>query len=306
MGTSGELSQGIRGVCPVLSAAFSVSGALDLESFRSLCAFVASSGVNSVMIFGVATENSKLTDDERSAMLDVALDECHAKGVRVVATTADHSTELAVQRAKSYEQLGVDLINVLPSYFLKPPHDQVVHHLSSILRAVNIPVIIQSLPLGGNELPLAQIVGLRSGHPNLVQVKVENIPSTESVSQVLELSGGRVTPLVGWGGLEWREASQAGAVGVQPGCSLTEIYLEAQSFLDRDDEEGFAEVFDPLRVPLEAWMRHPEVLIAVEKEILYRRGIIQSPYCRHPSAQVSAEDMQHADNMLQRLPGSQS
>lgn len=298
----GELTA-ITGVCPVLSAAFHPDGSLDLPGFRRICSYVASCDVESVMVFGIATENAKLSDDERSAMLEVALDECHSRGVRVVATTADHSTELAVQRVRRYEERGVDVVNVLPSYFLNPDNDQVRRHLSAILEAVTIPVIIQSLPMGGNELPLADIVNLHNDYANLLQIKVENIPSAGPVAQVLTESSGAVTPLVGWGGLEWREAARAGAVGVQPGCSLTELYVEAQKHLDQGDDTAFDTVFEPLRGPLEVWMRHPEVLIAVEKHILQRRGVIDSPYCRHPSADLSTADLEHAERMIHRVTG---
>jgi len=303
-GSTTQARTDITGVCPVLSAAFSADGSLDLAGFRQICSYVATCDVESVMVFGIATENAKLTDDERAQMLAVALDECHSQGVRVVATTADHSTELAVQRVQRFEELGVDAVNILPSYFLNPDNKQVRRHLGAILGAVTIPVIIQSLPLGGNELPLADVVALHTDHPNLRQIKVENVPSAGPVAQVLADSSGAVTPLVGWGGLEWREATQAGAVGVQPGCSLTELYVEAQRHLDRGDAQGFESVFEPLRRPLEVWMRHPEVLIAVEKYILQQRGIIDSAYCRHPSADISPADLVHADQMIERVTGA--
>ena len=55
----------VTGVCPVLSAAFDDDGAVDLSGFASLCRYVVDSGVRSLMVFGVATENSKLNDQEK-------------------------------------------------------------------------------------------------------------------------------------------------------------------------------------------------------------------------------------------------
>jgi len=292
----------ITGVCPVLSAVFCDDGKVDLEGFRSLSRYVVNSGVNSLMVFGVATENSKLTDNERSDMLEVLVQEREGTGVSLVATVADHSTELATARAQTWVDMGADMINILPSYFLAPAKEEVVSHLGAILDSVSVPVIIQSLPSGGLEIPLSDIVALHQDHPNLSQIKVENTPAADLVRLVGDLSEGKVSALVGWGGLEWQEATEAGAVGVQPGCSLIEVYLGAQKFLDSHDESGFATAFAPLRTPLTVWMRHPEVLIAIEKHILSQRGIIASSRTRHPSARLTGQGYELAEEMLKLLP----
>lgn len=294
----------VRGVCPVLSAVFHDSGEVDLEGFRAMCRHVLGTGVSSVMIFGVATENAKLTDDERESMLRVLVSEREGLDLTIVATVADHSTQLASARATRWVELGADAINILPSYFLTPAHTEILHHLETILEAVSTPVIVQSLPSGGNELPLADIVGLAHAHPNLTQIKVEDIPASASVAGVIAASEGRVSALVGWGGLEWREATAAGALGVQPGCSLTELYLRAQRYLDAGDTAGFSAAFEPLREPLKTWMRHPEVLIAIEKHILQQRGIIASSATRRPSAALTTNDYELAGPLIALAEGS--
>jgi len=288
----------VTGVCPVLSAAFDDDGAVDLSDFASLCRYVVDSGVRSLMVFGVATENSKLNDQEREAMLETLVRERRSAPVSIVATVADHSTELAMARAHAWVEAGADAINILPSYFLAPPQPEVLRHLSSILDSVSVPVIIQSLPSGGNEVSLRDIVALHADHPNLMQVKVENTPAADLIRDVTRFSAGKVSSLVGWGGLEWEEAAQAGALGVQPGCSFIELYLDAQAYLESDDHAGFARAFSPLRPALTSWMRHPEVLIAIEKHILRERGIISSQRTRHPSAALGADDYAFADQIL--------
>lgn len=280
----------VTGVCPVIAAAFHPDGSLDLPGFTRLCEHVLATGVRSVMVFGVATENAKLTDPEREAMLAALLGVRGGRPVTVVASVADHATELAVARARRWAAVGADVLNILPSRFLDPPLPEALAHLRAVLTAVDLPMIIQFLPQAGDGLPLGEIVDLAEDHPTLVSVKVEQVPAAAAVRFVHERSGGRLTALVGWGGLEWGEAVDAGAVGVQPGCSLTELYLDAQEALDRGDRAGFAAQLAPLREPLAGWLRHVEVLIAAEKDILRRRGILGSDYCRRPGAQLTAAD----------------
>jgi len=288
----------VTGVCPVLSATFHEDGSLDSASFQRLCEQVMGTGVSSLMIFGVATENAKLSDDERTLMLEVLVRARGTLDIAIVATVADHGTRLAVARAQKWVEMGADCINILPSYFLRPAPPQVLEHLSTILHSVTVPVIVQSLPAGGDEVPISDVLSLHHSHPNFQQVKVENIPASPIVAEVTNFSGGGVSALVGWGGLEWQDAVAAGAVGVQPGCSLTELYLTAQGFLDSKDSAGFAAAFAPLRAPLKTWMRHPEVLIAIEKHILLQRGIIFSSRTRQPSAPVTPGDFDLAQELL--------
>ena len=53
----------IQGVCPVLSVPFHKTGEVDYQSFKSLVSWITSLGTQSVLFFGVASENIKLSDD---------------------------------------------------------------------------------------------------------------------------------------------------------------------------------------------------------------------------------------------------
>lgn len=280
----------VTGVCPVVAAVFHADGTLDLPGFTRLCEHLCTTGITSIMIFGVATENAKLTDGEREVMLAALLAVRGSRPITVIATVADHATELAVARVHRWAAMGADAINILPSRFLDPPASEARDQLRTILNACPVPAIVQFLPQAGGGLPLTEILDLVDECPALVAVKVEQVPAAPAVELVRSHPAGRLTALVGWGGLEWTESIDAGAVGVQPGCALTELYLHAQAALDRGDRKAFAAQFAPLRAPLQLWLRHVEVLIAVEKYILMRRGIIADDYCRRPGAVLTADD----------------
>ena len=125
----------IQGVCPVLSVPFHKSGEVDYQSFKSLVSWITSLGTQSVLFFGVASENIKLLDDERYKLLEILLTQRSDSGMKVIASVADHSAELAVKRAKDYEKMGVDFINILPPTFFNPTTAQINHHISAIPRA---------------------------------------------------------------------------------------------------------------------------------------------------------------------------
>ncbi len=114
----------ISGVCPVLSVPFTDSGEVDYESFESLSKWIILQDTKSVLFFGVASENIKLTDPERYKLLELLLETRRGSELKVIASVADHASELAVKRAKDYEAMGVDLINILPPSFFNPSADR--------------------------------------------------------------------------------------------------------------------------------------------------------------------------------------
>lgn len=281
--------QQIRGVCPVLSVPFTLTGAVDYESFRNLVQWVISCGAESVLMFGVASENIKLNDHERDQLLEILVEEKRRASLTIVASVADHSLELAVIRARKYEAMGADFINILPPSFFAPSAEQILEHLRGILAAVEIPVIIQHLPQAGGMEDVAILAQLADEYENLAMIKCEANPPSASIERVKSLTHGSIGTLIGWGGIFWAEGVQAGAVGVQPGCALTDAYVWAQGALDVGDFTEFERRLNTFIPWIGRWISNVEQLIAVEKSILQRRGIITTAYCRRPTTTWDAE-----------------
>ncbi len=79
------------------------------------------------------------------------------------------------------------------------------------------------------------------------------------------------------------DAIRRGAVGTQPGCSFTEIYVEIwRLFAIGETARGY-ELHRRLLPFISYWMLGTELIIAAEKLISHRRGLIDSAYCRAPN-----------------------
>lgn len=283
----------VSGVCPVLAVPFDEGGALDLQSFRHLVRWLQSleiqgTRVQSVMLFGVASENHKLRDKERKQLLLALLQERADQSLTVIASVADHSAELAAERAQRYQSLGADMINVLPPSFLSPTKEQILTHIERVLQSVSVPVIVQHLPQTGGLVDAETLLPLHDAYPHFATIKCEANPPMKSVASIVAKSAGNVSALVGWGGVNWVGGLNAGATGVQPGCSLTDLYLWAQAALDRGDKTEFARRVGRFITWVREWMGTVENLIAVEKHVLAQRGIIATPYCRMPTVSVTS------------------
>ena len=126
----------IQGVCPVLSVPFHPNGEVDYQSFDRLVNWITSLGTKSVLFFGVASENIKLSDTERYKLLENLLRLRAETGMKVIASVADHSADLAVKRAKDYEKMGADFINILPPTFSIQPLPRLITIYQPSLRAL--------------------------------------------------------------------------------------------------------------------------------------------------------------------------
>ena len=288
----------IKGVCPVLSVPFTTKGEVDYESFRALCRWIIEIGAKSTLFFGVASENIKLSDPERYQLLDILLTERSGSDLKIITTVADHSSELAVIRAKDYEAMGVDYINILPPTFFAPTAAQIDFHLESILKSVKIPVVIQHLPQAGGMADVSGLVNLANKYENLQIIKCEANPPTESIKTVNSLTNGRVRTLIGWGGIFWKEGVAAGADGLQPGCGLTDLYLWAERALLAGDHKEFDSRLDRFIPHIARWISNLDLLIAAEKDVLFKRGIIETNYCRNPTVSLDVDTLREIEEML--------
>jgi len=155
------------------------------------------------------------------------------------------------------------------------------------LGAVKIPVVIQHLPQAGGIADVADLLTLAEEFPNLKIVKCESNPPADSIKRVNEITNGKVQTLIGWGGIFWDTGDLAGAKGIQPGCSLTDLYKWAEEALVSGERTEFVRRLNSFIPWITSWIDNLEQLIAVEKHILFRRGIIKSDYCRHPTMAIS-------------------
>ncbi|MEQ7128322.1 dihydrodipicolinate synthase family protein [Actinopolymorpha sp. B11F2] len=290
----------VRGVSPVLEVPFDEQGNVDYAGFARVVTYVLRTGVTSVMFPGFASEFHKLTDDERWRLAEIVLAQTRDRpDVAAVIAVQDHATRLAVAHARRLVDAGADLINLLPPYFLGPSPAAVRRHVRDVLEAVApTPVVLQYAPhQTGTSLDAATIATVARDLPNLALVKVESTPPGAFIA-ALGTQDPALPALVGYAGVQLPDAVRRGAIGVQPGCSLTEVYVEIWRRFERDDTKGATELHRRLLPYISYWMLDTELIIAAEKLISVRRGLFESAHCRAPAHLLDAEEVAMIDRML--------
>jgi 4-hydroxy-tetrahydrodipicolinate synthase len=290
------MSKEISGIVPIVAATFTDSGDLDDGSFQSLVRHLMTTGASALTLFGLATEFYKLPDADRAQMQEILLEEtCRSESVAGVVSITDHSWEVAIRRARDAEAQGADALMLLPPYFLSPGEDAIVEHLKRVIGSVKIPVIVQYAPAQtGVRISPDVFLKLREVLPNADFIKVETQPPGRYVSQLVERSQGKLKSLVGYAGVQMPDVLARGAVGIQPGCSFTEVYVELWRRWQTDRVE-FQNLHNKLLPYINYWMQGVELIIKVEKVILKRRGMIASDYCRSPAYALDQEEYKQID-----------
>lgn len=290
----------VAGVCPVLETPFIDDGSVDYTGFVKVIDSVVRAGAKSVMFPGFASEFHKLTDEERGKLIKILLDHTASiEGFTSVISVPDHATRIAVRRARQAVEWGAGAINVLPPHFLGPSRAAVHRHLMAVLEAVSpVPVILQYAPAQtGTALDATAISFLAADAENLVQVKVESTPPGALIS-ALANSEPSLTSLVGYAGVQLPDALARGAVGVQPGSSFVELYIEVWELWNKGLIQEARDFHRRMLPYLSYWMQSIELIVAAEKEISARRGIIGSRVCREPAHTLDAAEQAMIDEFL--------
>jgi 4-hydroxy-tetrahydrodipicolinate synthase len=293
------MSKEISGIVPIIAATFTYSGTLDEDSFQSLIRHLLGTNASALTLFGLATEFYKLSDNDRVRMQNILLAEtCRSESVAGIISITDHSWEVGCQRAQAAEAHGADALMLLPPYFLSPGEDAILEHLKRVIGSVKIPVIVQYAPVQtGIRIAPDVFLQLRDALPNADFIKVETQPPGRYVTQLMERSQGKLKSLVGYAGVQMPDVLRRGAVGIQPGCSFTEIYVELWRRW-QNDQSAFQLLHNQLLPYINYWMQGVELIIRVEKLILKKRGIIASDYCRSPSYQLDDLEQAQVDQFI--------
>jgi 4-hydroxy-tetrahydrodipicolinate synthase len=124
---------------------FRADGAVDLERFRELAAFLVDNGSDGIVVCGTTGESPTLTDEEKLALFRAAV-ETVGDRASVIAGTGTYDTAHSSHLTNQATMLGVDGILVVTPYYNKPPQRAIVRHFEEIAAATDLPVVAYNIP----------------------------------------------------------------------------------------------------------------------------------------------------------------
>jgi 4-hydroxy-tetrahydrodipicolinate synthase len=124
---------------------FKADGAVDLDAFRALASHLVANGSDGLAVTGTTGESPTLSDDERFALYEAALDEVGDRAT-VVAGTGTYSTDHSLHLTKRAHELGVHGFLVVTPYYNKPPVRGIVEHFRAIASESDRPLVVYNIP----------------------------------------------------------------------------------------------------------------------------------------------------------------
>ena len=289
----------LSGVWNIVPTPFHPDEALDVDSLGTLTEFVVASGVDGMTILGVLGEGAKVTDSERSAIIDAVLTRANGR-VPVCVTVSAASGFRAVEYAREARAKGAQSVMLSAPPLSRPNDDAVRRHYLRVAEAVpELPVVIQDLPTLGVWMTAELIGRMASEAPNLRVVKLEEEPTAPKVGRLIAANL-ELRVLGGLGGEMLIEELRRGAVGTMTGFGYPEVLVAIMRDWRAGNEMAAVERFHRW-MPLIRFENQQLLNLPIRKRIYMRRGAIASDKLRAPGPLLDQQTISDLDDLIARV-----
>jgi 4-hydroxy-tetrahydrodipicolinate synthase len=291
----------MRGVFPILVTPFDERARIDEDSLRSLVDFNLAAGIHGLGV-ALGSEIFKLSEAERDQVTRIVVGQVRGR-VPVVINTGAAGTDLAVFYSRSAEQNGADALMVIPPAFMPAGPDEVREYYRAISNAVGLPIFIQDTPSAPVSAGLARQIAEEC--QSVRYIKVESLPITSRVADMVANAGDRLIVFGGAGGNYLIEELRRGSAGTMPFCSQPEAFVAVWNLCQSGDERAARELFERTIAPVNRIAAQGSgIFYHVHKEMLRQRGVIRTAVVRGPAPAIDQLTQRELQQVIDQLyPG---
>ena len=290
----------LSGIHFMLPTPFDSDGGLAPDAYSRLVGKAKDAGCRGVVCLGVMGEAPRLSDVERSIVLEAVI-AAASDDLSVTVGVSSPSHRLAAERAAEAQATGASAVMVAPPPMAKPNEQVLFDYYDAVDKAVAIPVVIQDYPAeSGVHMTPEFMAKLNSDLERAVYLKLEDPPTPPKVTRILALTGDKMGIFGGLGGSFLFEELNRGAVGTMTGFAFPEALVELHDLMTAGDTAGAREVFNKW-MPLIRYENPPGIGLSVRKHIMMRRGLIDSPLVRSPGPNIDAPTEEELDQLLDSM-----
>lgn len=172
-----------KGSAVALVTPFHADGSVNFDKLAELVEWQIAEKTDAIIACGTTGESSTLKDDEHLAVIEHIIKAANGR-VPVIAGTGSNDTAYGIWLSKEAEKLGADALLVVTPYYNKPTQKGLIANFTAIADAVNIPIILYSVPgrTGVNIEP--STVAVLAKHPNISGIK----EASGNIAQVVEIA----------------------------------------------------------------------------------------------------------------------
>ena len=299
------LNENTKGVYVIASTPFHDNGAVDFDSIDRLVEFYVEEGVHGLTVLGIMGEAPKLTEDEKSAVLERYIKRVAGR-ISIIVGASNPGIDNVVNGAKSFMDAGAAGVMISGIGGLNTD-EKVQRYFDQIMGKLDggAPVCLQDYPqTTGATFSVGIINQLIRDHAGIVMVKHEDAPGHQKLTRIRMAPETdnlrRVSILVGNGGLYIPQELARGADGIMTGLAFPNMLVEVYEKFAAGDPASGEDLYD-LYLP---FIRHEQQLgigLVIRKEVLRRRGVISCAAVRAPGPKLNDIDMAELTALIERL-----
>jgi 4-hydroxy-tetrahydrodipicolinate synthase len=202
----------------------------------------------------------------------------------VVGATAE-GLSTCLEYARQAKTAGAAAVMVSPPRMPKLNSEAVVRHYRALAEQVDVEVVVQDYPpVCGFAMEPALLARIAREVPRARTIKLEDPPTPFKTARILEAAEGvPVQILGGLGGVFLLEELMAGAAGAMTGFAYPEMLVAIVTAFRNGEADRAADLFYRY-VPLMRFEFQEGIGMAIRKEVLRRRGVLEDAGIRPPGS----------------------
>ncbi len=289
----------LAGIFQILQTPFTDDGDIDWSSFARQIDYSLASGAHGLVTPALASEFFTLSDSERKQVVEFAGARI-AGTVPFVVSVQGLNLRLALDFAEQASQQEATALMAMPPYLRKaskPALREYYRRLAQFER----PLIIQNAPAPiGTPLSPRELVELLAAESNISYIKEETIPILQHINHILELDAGNCLGVFGGAnGIYLTDELKRGACGNMPAGGMLDVQIKIYELYLKGEIETAERIHFDLLPLLNYAMVYG---VSLHKYVLWRRGVIDSPYARDPQKiSLNADDIRAIEQLWQRI-----
>lgn len=288
----------LHGIHAILYALFDADEKLDREAMRKQTEICLANGVHGMAALGLATEASKLSENERMQVMEWLVEDTNQQ-VPVAITIYGSSVAEQVRQVRHAETLGVDWVILQPPMIGSYSAKEYMHFFGRVADQTSLPVAIQNAPaLMGRGLNDADIHILCEQHPNIQLVKGEG--PVVDIAGLIEVTQGRLPVFNGRAGLELPDNLRVGCKGLILAPDCIDYAVKVYEFFMDGWEEEAQQTYEKMLPAVVNTMQGIEHLMCYGKRLFGRRAGI-AIYDRAPSSRPTHVGLAMIDRFAEQL-----
>ena len=246
--------------------------------------FMVGLGVNGITILGVLGESNRLNDIEREALIKSAVATVNKRIPNIVGTSHSGSAA-AAYLSRMAEDLGADAVMLAPAKEPVPNDERIVEYYRRISVATRLPIVLQDHPASTEvHMSVPLILRIVNEVPSIACIKAEAVPTPPKIRALRDGLSRQVSILSGLGALYAPFDLDAGSDGFNTGFAFPEVLMAMVKAAQAKDFNRVHVLYARF-ASLIVFEQQPG--LAIRKEILRLRGLINCNRVRHPGATIA-------------------